>query len=196
MSITAKKLQKPLIVNGQNILPLTSMDQVLTDDEGSRLNETIHQNLAPIELTSTATKAYAVGEFLVYDNLLYRVTSAIALGGTITPGTNCVTDKVGNEIKTIKDALTSDMFKLKAYSFSYSIGAGADFHTAFTPSETGYYAIGIVRYSTNDAFVAPISLNIGSGAYSITLHNFGTGTRSASLQVIVLFYKGTVPWIT
>lgn len=56
--------------------------------------------LADKEETSTASKAYAVGEYLVYNSTFYRVTAAIAQGGTITPGTNVVSVKLGDEIET------------------------------------------------------------------------------------------------
>ena len=41
-----------------------------------------------IELTSTATLPHAVGTYLVYNKVIYRVTAAIATGDTLTPGTN------------------------------------------------------------------------------------------------------------
>lgn len=63
-------------------------------------------DLATIEATSTASKAYAVGDYLVYGGILYRVTAAIANGGTITPGTNCSQTNTGAELSAIKDALT------------------------------------------------------------------------------------------
>lgn len=44
--------------------------------------------IAPTEVTYTATRNYAVNALLIVDNTLYQVTSAIATGGTITPGTN------------------------------------------------------------------------------------------------------------
>lgn len=44
--------------------------------------------IAPTEATYTATRNYAVNALLIVDNTLYQVTSAIATGGTITPGTN------------------------------------------------------------------------------------------------------------
>ena len=51
----------------------------------------IRRIVAPEEASSTASRAYAVGEPFIYNNLLYRATAAIAQGGTITPGTNCET---------------------------------------------------------------------------------------------------------
>lgn len=56
------------------------------------------KSIASYETTTTASKAYAVGDYLGYDNKLYKVTAAIAQGGTITPGTNCVQTTAGDEI--------------------------------------------------------------------------------------------------
>lgn len=61
--------------------------------------ERILGNFAHYESTSTASQAYAIGEHLTYNGYLYRVTTAIASGGTITPGTNCVQTTVGDEIE-------------------------------------------------------------------------------------------------
>ena len=60
--------------------------------------EKILGNFATYQETLTASKAYKVGDFLTYNGNLYRVTTAIASGGTISPGTNCVQTTVGNEV--------------------------------------------------------------------------------------------------
>lgn len=62
------------------------------------LLDTVLGNFATVESSTTASKAYAIGEYLVLNNLLYRVTAAIASGGTITVGTNVVQTNVGDEI--------------------------------------------------------------------------------------------------
>lgn len=51
--------------------------------------------LAPIEAGYTASKAYAVNEFLIVNSQLYKVTASIANGATITPGTNVTATTVG-----------------------------------------------------------------------------------------------------
>ena len=56
--------------------------------------------LAYVETGTTASRAYSVGEYFCWNGLLYRVTSAISSGGTITPGTNCEQATVGNELIT------------------------------------------------------------------------------------------------
>ena len=71
------------------------------DDEiGSRIStsdaalnermDVMHSMIAPNELTSVASQAYIIGKAFIYTNKLYKVTSNIALGDTIVPGTNCV----------------------------------------------------------------------------------------------------------
>lgn len=59
-------------------------------------------NIATVESSSTASKAYAVGDYLVYNGLLYIVTTAIANGGTITPSTNCTQTNVGTQIAPVE----------------------------------------------------------------------------------------------
>lgn len=44
--------------------------------------------IAPTEKEYKATQNYTVGSLLIVDNVLYKVTSAIANGGNITPNTN------------------------------------------------------------------------------------------------------------
>ena len=58
---------------------------------------TLTGSIAPIE-GATASTNYAVGAYLIHGNQLYRVTSAIATGETITPGSNCVACTVMGEL--------------------------------------------------------------------------------------------------
>lgn len=55
-------------------------------------------SLAPVETTSTASQGYDVGDLLVYQNRLYKVSSQIVAGGTLTIGTNIVATTVEAEI--------------------------------------------------------------------------------------------------
>lgn len=63
-------------------------------------------NIAPIEATSTASKAYAVGNQLIYNGLLYKVDSAIAQGATLTPGGNIsLSPDVEAQIASLRSSL-------------------------------------------------------------------------------------------
>ena len=54
--------------------------------------------IAPVEKSFTATRNYTVGSFVIVDNQLYKVTSAISSGGTITPNSNVTATTIMAEI--------------------------------------------------------------------------------------------------
>ena len=53
---------------------------------------------ASIEAGATASKAYSVGDFLVKDGILYKVTKAISKDDALTAGTNIASTTVGGEL--------------------------------------------------------------------------------------------------
>lgn len=59
-------------------------------DMGNTINNTIGLAKADHELE--------VGEYVSYENKMYRVTVPIAAGGIIAPGTNCVETTIANEL--------------------------------------------------------------------------------------------------
>ena len=81
-------------------------------------------DFASYEATTTASKAYKVGELLTYNGYLYRVTTAIALGGTITVGTNVVQTTVGDEVQN--DTLFFTNVSISAASTAADIGTVSD----------------------------------------------------------------------
>ena len=64
--------------------------------------------IATIEETTTASKAYAVGDYLIYNGVLYVVTTSITSGDTITPDTNCKVAVLGDDVNAvIKSSVTN-----------------------------------------------------------------------------------------
>ena len=61
----------------------------------------ITETIAPIESSYKATQNYSVGDYLIVDYKLYKVTAAIANGGTITPNTNVTATTIMAEIKAL-----------------------------------------------------------------------------------------------
>lgn len=57
--------------------------------------------IAPTEKTFKATRAYVAKDFLIVDNVLYKVTASIANGANITVGTNVVATTIGEVLKTL-----------------------------------------------------------------------------------------------
>ena len=66
-------------------------------------------SIAPIEATTTVSKAYAVGDLLFYNNILYRVTTAISSGGTIV-----ISGADPNVVQTDVDAELKGKIKLSS----------------------------------------------------------------------------------
>ena len=57
-----------------------------------------------VEATTTSAHAYAVGDYFIYNNTLYAVTEAIAVGDTIAPGTNCAATTVMDELANVDNS--------------------------------------------------------------------------------------------
>ena len=64
------------------------------------------------EASATSTHAYAIGDYFIYNDVLYRAIQAIAIGDTIVPDTNCSTTNVATELlnfnPTLLATVTSD----------------------------------------------------------------------------------------
>ena len=60
-----------------------------------------NKNLASTESSHVATRNYTTGELLIVDNVLYKVTSNIPNGGTITEGKNVVATALSEVIASL-----------------------------------------------------------------------------------------------
>lgn len=125
------------------------------------------QMIAPIEAGPTASQAYAVGKQLVYNGLLYKVTSAIAQGDALTVGTNIdLSDDVTTQLLTLKN-------QVPKYGTS-STAASTTAKKATTTNgdfvlQTG--AVVRVKFSYDNSATTP-TLNIDStGAHNIKAYN-------------------------
>ena len=78
-------------------------NRVVTNALNTKSN---NSNLATVESGTTASQAYTVGDYLVYNGQLCKVISAIAQGDTLTVGTNIEATTSGGEFKKINSDLT------------------------------------------------------------------------------------------
>ena len=65
------------------------------------------RTIAPVEATTTASRAYQKGDFFVLSDKLYKAKAAITSGGTIVIGTNCEEVQVGSELKNLNNVTES-----------------------------------------------------------------------------------------
>lgn len=60
--------------------------------------------ISGVETSYTATKNYAIGDYVIVNDTLYKVTAAIASGATITPGTNATATTVAEQLILLANA--------------------------------------------------------------------------------------------
>ena len=71
--------------------------------------------IAGTEATTTASKAYAVGDRFFLGGTLYVATAPIASGGTITvsgSGANCKADVLGDDVSYLKESVGNEVLEL------------------------------------------------------------------------------------
>lgn len=71
-----------------------------TDGSDTYANKTLAttQEIAPVENGTTASRAYAAGEYFCWHGSLCKASTAINVGDTLTENTNCYLVNVGNEL--------------------------------------------------------------------------------------------------
>lgn len=87
--------------NGVEVIDNLSRTTYSGEPLSARMGNSLGKMVANIESTSTASQLYKVNDQFVYNGILYKVTSQIASGGAITPGSNCtpapsVTSQISN----------------------------------------------------------------------------------------------------
>lgn len=119
--------------------------------------DTLAGVIAPAEV-SPAEAAHSVGDFIMYNGLLYIVTAAIAIGDTLTVGTNITLDGVGNELTFLRNAvLQGDIYSdWSVIKNMVAAGYGPMFYpvgTQFLVSHSAYTSIlfDVVQHITPDS---------------------------------------------
>lgn len=141
------------------------------------------------EPTATSTHAYAIGDFFIYNNTLYKATAAIAIGDTIVPDTNCTTTNVSSEIIQLNASLTN--LPVIRREFQHSIGvtiaAGSYevFHIDTYVRPNGYYPIAVLAVDSGNTHITIEGFNAMNNYYR--LHNCFTENRVAQPKVTILF---------
>ena len=126
--------------------------------------------IAPVEATATATQAYAIGDALIYDGKLYRVTAAIAQNGPIIVDGNGVnveeTSIVDNGVMEHGNGIGS--VKTKSYVIN-----GTTYKT--TANGDGSFATGQFTKASGNSSNASGKYTAASGN---SAHSEGSYTRA------------------
>lgn len=115
-----------------------------TDLEARESIEKILEIFGDVESTSTASKAYSIGDSLIYDGHLYRVTQAISQGDTISVGGNIAETTVASATITPPDF--SKWERYRALPSAYS--------AVETFRKTGWYSLSIAKTNGQNEIVS------------------------------------------
>lgn len=63
--------------------------------------QNLWDNIAPVEITNKASTNYNAGDYIVMQGTLYKVTTTIARGETLTNGTNITPTTIADELKAL-----------------------------------------------------------------------------------------------
>lgn len=146
--------------------------------------------IATIESTTTASKAYSVGDLLIYNGTLYKVTSAISSGGTITISTNVAIATIEDIFKTKVDKVTGKVLSDNNYT--------TDEKTKLGKIEAGAEVNDVVDVKVNGSSVvdgnkvANISVptsasSSSSSSVNPTTSQFVTSTSTSSITLVFTY---------
>ena len=113
-------------------------------DKDTAAKQAVESNLAPVEANaSSASKAYAVGQQLVLNDILYNVTAAISAEEALVIGTNIsasddLTTQIGNANARI-GAVTSQTLAANVTSVSFSVPTSGNHLIDFWASDGSNY---------------------------------------------------------
>ena len=134
-------------------------------------------DIATVEPTNIASRAYSVGELVYVNGTLYEVKTAIAIGATFTVGTNIQSTNVSGTVKDALDELQDDIiFANDTTKYNLpAVGASIDVTKTVTPP-TGYSLVGIINTSSGTSSTACMPLIVKSNAY-ITVLNVSNSSQ-------------------
>ena len=171
----------------------TSGHLLTTDANGQAVDggmsiDDMQGNIAVIE-SSPATSAHAVGTYIVYNGILYKVTSAISANEQLVVGTNISATNVGSELVNARPTFT-----LETYSTENQYPVGSDVQFSIDRSKSGWTAVAcIIRhdYSTQ-MIVGPEQVQISDGRFNVAGYArnvFASGTITAKIYADVTWMK-------
>ena len=83
-------------------------------------------SLAPVESSTTASMAHAVGDYFWLNGTLYEATAAITVGNAISVGTNCKITNMGENLADLKSAIEKTSVPSETITGKYINYLGAE----------------------------------------------------------------------
>ena len=131
---------------------IDELNDTLTDTQSAidELNDTLTDTqdiIAPAE-SSPSTSAYAVGDQLIYNNVLYTVTTAISIGDALTVGTNIsASDDIITQIENHSGGLFPHLIIISDTGSTVTVTKGTTVISA-PETSTGHFECDIPEFGT------------------------------------------------
>ena len=157
----------------------TAWGAVYANDLESRINtETnlLETNFGHVETNTTASKSYSVGETLVLNGQMYKVTAAIAQGATLTVGTNIAV----HSVSAINSNLTANStpfyydYQNSKYGYNTDPARGADTFHPFKAAPVVHSAassLNTVTVEIGKEYIISAAIVSGYSIISMSLSN-------------------------
>lgn len=157
---------------------------------GSGTVEDLAGSVAVIE-TSPTTATHAVGSYLVYNGQLYEVTAAIAVGETLTVGTNISATTAGAELTSLNNDLSKiyEFVEVLPWGTYGTVGQTATLKRDITKAKMAMFEVGWNsppnKSGLNCSLIPQMMLAVGStitipyvvgGVFSYVIVNIASAT--------------------
>lgn len=144
---------------------------------------------------SPTTQNFTAGEYLINNDQLYKVTSNISSGGTITPGTNVTATDVGTQLTSLNNSLQSfkclliEQFSLSTTAKSWSIPASTVCMVLLVSGDNTAVS-GLWFFRTGTASIQPFQISKGTDVtFNTSDLSFSLAKTSSSRTSTILIYQ-------
>lgn len=171
---------------------VSTLEQNAVTDEAAI--DDLADMFCPLEVaTAQSDIDVAQGRMFRYNDVLYVATTAIAIGDTIVPNTNCVATNMEEELSQINTALSDVVIMQSRSSSSITVGANTSesFSVDITPP-TGYKFLTVANAYTSGSTKLLLNVrtdNISSNTISGYARNVEATSETTPVVLDVLFIR-------
>ena len=139
--------------------------------------------IAAVEATSTATSTHAVGSYLLlnYNHRLYKVTSEIGVGDTISTSTNVSRVTVGGELQSVS---------VKKVTFTGTTNTVGRIEGAISDFGVPNGSVIVFVYFERGTYTARRSVDVlmyGNAGYGLVFTDNGTPVNTGSVTATIYY---------
>lgn len=142
-----------------------------------------------------STHAYSIGDYFIYNDVLYKATAAIAIGDTIVPNTNCQATNVTTEIKAVEASIPADkvgdLADLTTSDKTSVVAAIDEVNSKLAKGEVSVIADGVKTYTQllNELYALVDKTKLDGKSYFVGL--FGLRATITSIQTSYIGFNIT-----